>query len=102
MIVLDHQPRWWFLLQDGDALLFDVHCSHGPVDYAWTMFLNAAETSQLRAAGRAFLGALAGQVQSSAPGARGSNSPFLDRNVDSAVRERVLAAVLQWRKAQVG
>ena len=102
MVVLDHHPHWWFLLQDGDELLLDVHCSHGPVDYGWAMFLNAAETSQFRSTGREFLGALAEQVQSTAPGARVSESPFLGRNVEPVVRERLLAAVVQWRKAQAG
>ena len=98
MDVLDHEPHWWFLLQDGDALLLDVHCSHGPVDYDWTMVLNDGEVAQYRAAGRAFINSLAEKVQWTAPGARGSSSPCLGRNLGASARQQVSAAIMHWRK----
>ena len=97
MIVLDHDPLWWFLLQDGDTLLFDVHCSHSAVDYSWTMALNAEEAAQLAAAGRTFLNRLAEQVQWSAPGVRGSASPFHGRNLDPTHGKAVTEAIRLWR-----
>jgi hypothetical protein len=98
MDVLDHEPHWWYLLQDGDALLLDVHCSNGPVDYDWTMVLNDGEVAQYRAAGLAFINSLAEKVQWTAPGARGSSSPYLGRNLDASARQQVSAAVMNWRK----
>lgn len=97
MVVLDHEPHRWFLLQDGDALLLDVHCSHGPADYLWTMALNDDEIAVLRSTGRIFLNQLAEKVQWSAPGVRGSTSPFLGRNLSSTHSEAVSDAIERWR-----
>jgi len=102
MVVLDHEPHWWFLLQDSDALLLDVHCSHGPVDYDWAMALNDDELAQFHAVGRTFIDSLAKNVQWSAPGARGNSSPYLGRNLDSNMRKSISAAVTEWRESHAG
>jgi hypothetical protein len=60
--------------------------------------LNDDEVAQFRAAGRTFINSLAENVQWTAPGARGSNSPYLGRNLDANIRQRVSAAVMAWRK----
>lgn len=96
MVVLDHEPHCWFLLQDHDALLLDVHCSHGPIDYDWTMALSDDEVAQFHAADRTFISSLAENVQWTAPGVRGSNSPYVGRNLDADTRARVTAAVTEW------
>lgn len=62
MQVVEHEPHAWFLLRDGDTLLLDVNCSHGPVGYAWTMALTAQEVEQFRALGRDFIAQLAERV----------------------------------------
>ena len=97
MTVVDHEPHWWFLLKDGDTLLFDVNCSHGAVSYSWLMALNTGEAAQLESSGRAFLNRLAEDVQCSAPGIRGSTSVFLGRSISQARDEAVSAAVKVWR-----
>ena len=102
MVVLDHEPHWWFLLQDHDAFLLDIHCSHGPVDYDWTMALNDDEVAQFRATGRTFINSLAKNVQWTAPGARGSSSPSLGRNLDAGMRQRVSTTIMEWRNDHAG
>ena len=96
MIVLDREPQWWFLLQDGEALLFDVNCSHSAVSYSWLMALNAEETARFKLDGRQFLNELAEEVQHSAPGARGSTSAFLGRNISGTRGQAVSEAVEAW------
>jgi hypothetical protein len=102
MVVLDHEPQWWFLLQDGDRLLFDVNCSHSAVSYSWLMELNPGEVEKFRASGRAFLGELAEAIQWSAPGVRGSTSQFLGRNISQACGKAVTGAVEEWRSGGGG
>ncbi|KAB7769693.1 hypothetical protein [Xanthomonas maliensis] len=99
MNVLDHEPHRWYLLQDEGTLLLDVHCSHGPVDYCWTMALSQDETSGYLENGREFLNRLADQVQNSAPGVLGSHSPFKGRNLHPGCGDRVLAATRRWHDA---
>ena len=102
MIVLDHEPHWWFLLQDGDTLLLDVHCSHGPADYLWTMALNDSEIAEFGSTGRTFLSKLAEKVQWSAPGVRGSTSPFLGRKLSLIHDKAVSDAIRLWRAQSTG
>lgn len=97
MIVLEHEPQWWFLLQDGERLLFDVNCSHSAVNYSWLMALNAEEAAKFKASGRAFLNELAEEVQWSAPGVHGSTSAFLGRNISQAFGKAVTEAAEEWR-----
>ena len=99
MIVLDHAPQRWYLLQDGDTLLLDVYCSHGPVDYPWVMALDADETARYRADGRGVLDALADRVQQTGAGGLGSPSPYAGRNLDPGRRRAVHAAIMHWRAA---
>mgnify|MGYP003422809230 CR=1 FL=1 len=102
MIVLDHEPHWWFLLQDGETLLLDVHCSHSAVDYSWVMTLNSDEAAQFKSTGRAFLTQLAERVQWSAPGIRGSTSPFRGRNLSRTHDRAVSEAIKAWRGKSAG
>lgn len=96
MIVRDHEPQWWFLLEDGERLLFDVNCSHGAVSYSWLMALNTEETAKFKATGKAFLNELAKEVQWSAPGVRGSTSAFLGRNICQSFGKAATEAIDQW------
>ncbi|AJC46775.1 hypothetical protein [Xanthomonas sacchari] len=98
MQVVDHEPRAWFLLRDGETLLLDVNCSHGPVGYAWTMALTAQEMAQYGALGRDFITQLAERVQSTAPGVLGNRSPYLVRKADAETRQRVTLSIKAWIK----
>lgn len=97
MVVLDHEPQWWFLLQDGERLLFDVNCSHSAASYSWLMALNQEEVARFRAKGRAFLSELAEEIQWTAPGIRCSTSVFLGRNISQTHGKSVTEAVQEWR-----
>ncbi len=96
MTVVDHEPYGWFLVRDGARLLLDVHCSHSAVDYSFLVELNDAEVNEYRAQGREFLSRLAHQIHYSAPGVRGSVSPYLDRRVVGEDRARVDEATISW------
>ncbi|WP_295969227.1 hypothetical protein [uncultured Xanthomonas sp.] len=98
MQVVDHAPHAWFLLRDGDTLLLDVNCSHGPVGYEWTMALNEEEAARFLALGHDFIAQLAEQVQWTAPGVSGSRSPYLGRKADAETRRRVTLAIKAWIK----
>jgi len=102
MQVLDHEPNRWFLLQDGEALLLDTNCSHGPVSYSFLMALDAKETARFRAEGRGFLNDLSESVHMSNPGARGSPSSYRVRRQPADRDAAVAAAVLAWRAAGNG
>jgi hypothetical protein len=96
MTVVDHEPYAWFLVRDGARLLLDVHCSHSAADYSFLVELNDAEENEYRAQGREFLSGLAHQIHYSAPGVRGSVSPYLDRRVVGEDRARVDEAAIAW------
>jgi len=99
MIVVDHAPHWWFLLRDGERLLLDVHCSHGPVDYGWVMALTDDERARYEADGRNYLDALAVHVQDSAPGVLGSTSRFVGRDLGRGLDAAIGEAIAAWRAA---
>ncbi|WP_431103988.1 hypothetical protein [Roseateles noduli] len=98
MEVLDHEPQLWFLVGEKDSLLFEVTCSHGAVDYIVTLALNDAERQAYAARGHAYLNELAEAIHFSAPGVRGSVSPYRDRKLDSLRSNRVSEAVRDWLK----
>ncbi|MCW0436074.1 hypothetical protein [Xanthomonas sacchari] len=98
MQVVEHEPHAWFLLRDGETLLLDVNCSHGPVGYAWTMALTVQEIAQFQTLGRDFIAQLAERVQSTALGVLGNRSPYLIRKADAETRQRVTVAIKAWIK----
>ena len=100
--VVDHEPAAWFLVQDGKRLLFDVNCSHGAVSHEFLMELNASERADYAARGRRFLSELAERIQSSAPGARESASPYRERLLQGPDRARANEASIAWLKDRAG
>lgn len=97
MNVIDHEPASWFLVQHGDQLLLDVHCSHSFVSYTVLIALNAEETDLYRQKGHAYLDELAYAIHYSAPGVAGSQSRYKNRNVDRAFGAQVMAAIAAFR-----
>ena len=97
MKVLDQEPCCWTLAQDGDELLFDANCSHGAVSYSVLIALDAAEIARYRAEGRAYLTQLAESIHMSAPGGRGSSSPYFGRRLSAQQDEAFTEAVKTWR-----
>ncbi|MGE8685689.1 MAG: hypothetical protein ACN6PJ_01050 [Achromobacter sp.] len=99
MIVIDHEPQFWFLLQIADGLLLDVNCSHDAVGYRFMIQLNDDELRAYRAGGRGYLCDLAETIDFSAPGVKGSSSPYKDRNVDRLHSDAVMEAIQAWRSS---
>lgn len=98
MKVLDEQPAGWFLLEDGDGRLYlDVNCSHGAFGYSVLIALDRQETAVFRASGRAYLDRLGDDISYSAPGARGSRSPYRTRDLTQTHGSSVSRAVQLWR-----
>ena len=97
MRVKDHERHSWFLFEQGDALLLDVNCSHGPAGYSVMLRLNAEEESEYSRGGHAFLSRLAQAVQDSGPG-----GAYQSRDVSAAYGRESLAAVNDWREAGPG
>jgi hypothetical protein len=91
--VLDHEPQFWFLLQDSGALFLDVACSHGAVGYGFLMELNEEEVREYKADGHPYLCRLAEAINYSAPGVRGNSSPYKERNILRSHADAVSAAV---------
>ncbi|MEU6700769.1 hypothetical protein [Pseudonocardia sp. NPDC046786] len=97
MQVVDQEPHHWFLLDDDGRLLLDVHCNHGPVGYSVLLALDGTEIRGLHEQGREYLHRLADAVQDSAPIARGSRSPYRERDLSATHGRRVSDAVAAWR-----
>jgi hypothetical protein len=105
MKVVDQEPHAWFLLEDDGALYLDVHCSHSAIDYSVLIALDPAERSAYESGGHAYLDQLAYGIHYSAPGVRGSASPFKDRNLavgPGGESRRANAAIEGWRADQAG
>ena len=99
MQLLDHEPHFWFLVDDGTDLILDVNCEHGAVGYSFTMTLDDAEKSNFSAKGREYLNDLAQLVQYSAPGVRDSASPYRSRRLSSERIEQVNLYIADWIKS---
>jgi hypothetical protein len=95
MHVIDHEPHFWFLFEQEDALLLDINCNHGPVGYSVMIQLNAEETSEYSLKGHAFLNVLAQAVQDSGPG-----GGYQLRDLSAALARESLVAVNAWRAAR--
>ncbi len=103
MEVIDHAPYSWFLLREGDALLLDARCSQGAFDASVLIALDAAELAERDAGGHDAVDRLATAVHMSAPFARGTTSPFRDRDLfrdgerGRELRREVHEAILRFR-----
>src|SRR4051794_3921298 len=102
MQVIDHEPSGWFLVQDGSRLLLDVNCSHSAVSYEFLMELDEHEKASYAAGGHEFISVLAGKVQCSAPGVRGSTSPYRERHILGDVRAKVNEVTIGWLRERRG
>lgn len=68
MQVVDHEPHAWFLFKEGNDLLLDVNCNHGPAGYSVMIQLSEEEEAEYSKKGHAYLNWLAQAVQDSGPG----------------------------------
>lgn len=100
MIVLDHQPYAWFLLQHDGALYLDAHCSHSFFDYSVVIAMNDTEVARYQKEGRDYIDKLAYDIHYSAPAARESKSPYRSRDLTAQIGDLVTAAAVEWRARQ--
>jgi len=97
MRVVDHEPQWWFLLEEDGSLFLDVNCNHGFVGYDFLLALSAEEHRAYEHEGRGFISRLATEIQDSAPIVKGSTSRFKGRDVSRTYADKVTQAVETWR-----
>lgn len=100
--MLDYEPQWWFLLEDGDRFLVDANCNHSFVGYDFMIELNAQELVSYQAEGRTFIERLVREIQDTAPILIVSTSPFKGRDISKIYREQVTSAVKEWRASGRG
>ncbi|WP_374582852.1 hypothetical protein [Pseudoduganella sp.] len=98
MKVLDHEPQWWFLLEDEGFLYLDVNCNHSFIGYDFLLRLDASEAARFQIEGRGYISWLASDIQNSAPILTNSSSAYKGRDLTSEYSTRVTAAVQQWRQ----
>lgn len=100
MEVVDHEPERWFLVKDGDALLLDARCGHGPVEYAVTLELDGEERRAHELRGHMYLNDLAESIHMSNPGARGSPSPYGRRLLKPPRSQQVTDTIMEWIRSR--
>ncbi len=97
MIVLDDEHYRWTLLEENGQLFLDAMCSHSAVDYYFLLALNEEEILLFKKKGRSYFDSLASSIHHSAPGVRGSKSPYKPRSlVMTPERERANDAIKRW------
>lgn len=97
MRVIDHEPQWWFLLQEDGALFLDANCNHSFVGYDFLLQLNSEEQERYAREGRAFISHLATEIQDSAPIQTISTSRFKGRDLSKTYSDKVTRAIERWR-----
>lgn len=102
MTVQDFEEASWFLLAADNGLFIDVNCSHGAFGYSVLIELNESEREQYNLFGHSYLDELAEFIRFSAPGIRGSDSPYKDRNASPQIFEAASSAIKSWRSKQDG
>jgi hypothetical protein len=102
MKVIDHEPHWWFLLEEDGALIVDVNCNVSFFGYSFAMQMNPDEVAQYQSKGRSYIGELAQRIQDGAPFLKDSHSAFKERGVMAQYSDRIMAAVREWNAKQAG
>ncbi|SFI02733.1 hypothetical protein SAMN04515618_10870 [Collimonas sp. OK307] len=96
MKILDHEPQQWFLVQDGDAVLLDVACSHSAFQYDFQLELNEAEKAAYAEGGHTYLNRLTYSIHYSAPGVIGNSSPYKSRKLEAVKVAQMQISILSW------
>lgn len=97
MRVIDHEPQWWFLLEDDGSIFLDANCNHSFVGYSFMIEMNSDELTQYKRLGRNFISTLASEIQDTAPILQISTSRFKGRDVSQTYSDEVTRAVERWR-----
>jgi len=99
MKITDTVPQFWYLLEDDEGLVLTINCENSFVSYDFTMRLKPEEVAAYRREGKAYLNGLAEAVNYSCPIARGSTSPYKERNIDAQYSAAISEAVQHWKQA---
>ena len=97
MKVVDHEPHFWFLLEEAGVLFLDVNCSHSFLGYSFLIQLNTDESAKYREHGHDFINKIAQAIQYTAPILQVSESPYKGRDLSQSRSGSVTAAVAAWR-----
>jgi hypothetical protein len=98
MRVIDHEPQWWFLLEEDGWLFLDAYCSHSFIGYSFLLRLDVEELKAYGQEGRSFISRLATEIQDSAPILEVSTSRFKGRDLSRTHSDQVTKAVESWRQ----
>ncbi len=93
MVVVDHQPHDWFLLQDEQGFVLDVNCNWSAVGFSVVLRLTDEEAGLMETQGREAVAGLARSIQHSPSG-------FADRSGGPSLEREAYAAILRWRASQ--
>lgn len=97
MRVVDHEPQWWFLLEENGSLFLDANYNHSFVGYGFLLELNAEEHGAYKHEGREFICRLSTEIQDNAPFVKGGTSQFKGRDLSRTHSDKVTKAVESWR-----
>ncbi len=98
MKVINHEPHFWYLLEDQEKLFIDVNCNHSFFDYTFTIQLNEKEIKDYKEIGVQFLNKLAEDIHSSAPALSASDSIYKERKVSDQLTESIDQTIENWIK----
>ena len=93
MVVVDHQPHEWFLLQDRQGFVLDVNCGWSAVGFSVVLRLTDEEAGLMKTQGREAAAGLARSVQH-------SPSAFAHRSGGPSLERATYAAIVRWRASQ--
>ena len=93
MVVADHEPHAWFLLEEAGTYYLDARAGHSAVEWSVLLRLTPEEDREYHAVGRPYVAYLAARIAS---------RPFdyTERNLTAELGERVTQAVAAWRASR--
>ena len=101
MKVIDHEPNFWFLLEDAGLLFLDANCSHSAFGYSYSIQLNQEETEHYQRQGREYISSLAEDIQNGAPILEISKSKFKTRKIPMELEATLDSAIAAWRGSKL-
>lgn len=90
MIVVDHEPHGWFLLQDRAGYILDVNCSQCFVSFFVVLRLTPDESALVHSEGHSAAHELARSIQH-------SPATYHSRHSGPELEASTLAAIKRWQ-----
>jgi len=95
MLVVEHAPARWFLLQEGQRYYFDARISRSAVEWSLLIELTEQECRNYSVGGKTFLDRLAARIND-------CTDEYSGRDLDAGHRSDVFQAVQEWRTISEG